>query len=76
MPHIPHYEELLEIFPTEVCDEINWASPSDTFHHFVKVLSFPCYTHSLLLGFVVSVGGLTESLVSNIVHFNNIKVVG
>lgn len=64
IPDIPHHEELLDIFPSEICDEINWASPADTFHLFVKVLKFPVYTHNLLLGFVVSVGGLTESLVS------------
>ena len=64
VPHIPHHEELLEIFSSEICDDTNWASPGDTFHLFVKVLKFPVYTHNLLLGFVVSVGGLTESLVS------------
>nr|XP_042898204.1 tubulin-specific chaperone D [Parasteatoda tepidariorum] len=63
IPHIPFHEELLDIFNQDVCSEINWASPGDTFQHFVKVLNFPCYRRNLLLGFVVSVGGLTESLV-------------
>ncbi|GBM64386.1 Tubulin-specific chaperone D [Araneus ventricosus] len=63
VPHIPYHNELIEIFSSEICDEINWASPGDTFHLFVKILTFPCYRRSLLLGFVVSVGGLTESLV-------------
>ncbi|XP_035206135.1 tubulin-specific chaperone D-like, partial [Stegodyphus dumicola] len=63
VPHVPFHQELLEVFNSEVCDEIKWASPGDTFHYFVQVLQFPCYTHNLLLGFIVSVGGLTESLV-------------
>ncbi|KAF8795134.1 Tubulin-specific chaperone D like protein [Argiope bruennichi] len=63
VPHIPYHNELIEIFNSEICDEINWASPGDTFHLFVKILNFTCYRQSLLLGFVVSVGGLTESLV-------------
>ncbi|GIY26319.1 tubulin-specific chaperone D [Caerostris darwini] len=63
VPHIPYHTELIEIFNSDVCDEINWASPGDTFQHFVKCLNFPCYRNSLLLGFIVSVGGLTESLV-------------
>ena len=43
---------------------LNWALPADTFPCFVQLLSVPVYTHSVLLGMTVSVGGLTESLVS------------
>ncbi|XP_054723921.1 tubulin-specific chaperone D-like [Uloborus diversus] len=63
IPGIPHREELLEVFPEETCRDLNWASPGDTFRLFVRLLHLPRYTPHLLMGFVVSVGGLTESLV-------------
>ena len=44
--------------------QLNWALPSDTFPRFAELLSVPTYTRSVLLGMTVSVGGLTESLVS------------
>lgn len=43
---------------------LNWALPSDTFPRFAELLSVSTYTHFVLLGMTVSVGGLTESLVS------------
>jgi hypothetical protein len=45
-------------------DKINWAAPSDTFPRFAKLLGCDSYTYNVLLGFTVSVGGITESLVS------------
>lgn len=45
--------------------EINWAVPNITFPLFVQLLGMPTYTRSILLGLTVSVGGLTESLVSS-----------
>ena len=46
--------------------QINWAAASDTFPRFVKLLDLPGYRRHVLLGITVSVGGLTESLVSSI----------
>ena len=45
--------------------QINWAAASDTFPRFVKLLDLPGYRRHVLLGITVSVGGLTESLVSS-----------
>ena len=42
----------------------NWGSPGTTFPRFTQLLSLPVYAYSVLLGLTVSVGGLTESLVS------------
>ena len=44
---------------------MNWAAPASTFPKFVEFLSLPPYSYNTLLGLTVSVGGLTESLVSN-----------
>ncbi|XP_048760810.2 tubulin-specific chaperone D-like [Ostrea edulis] len=63
IPHIPHRQELLNIFPRSELEEINWAAPSDTFSRFTKLLGLDTYIYNVLLGFTVSVGGLTESLV-------------
>ena len=43
---------------------MNWAVPASTFPKFVELLSLPSYNYNILLGLTVSVGGLTESLVS------------
>ncbi len=43
---------------------MNWAVPATTFPKFVDLLALPTYTYNVLLGLTVSVGGLTESLVS------------
>jgi len=43
---------------------INWAVPAQTFPLFSRLLSSPVYAYHVLLGLTVSVGGLTESLVS------------
>lgn len=42
---------------------LNWASASLAFARTVRVLSLPTYKYYVLLGLIVSVGGLTESLV-------------
>ena len=43
---------------------INWGAPSDTFCLFTQLLALDTYLYHVLLGLTVSVGGLTESLVS------------
>ena len=55
------------IFLSTIRDEaekINFASPSATFPRFSQLLDVEEYRYNILLGFTVSVGGLTESLVS------------
>lgn len=47
----------------EGCMPINWASPSDTFPILVQVLASNHYRQAVTAGLVISVGGLTESLV-------------
>lgn len=42
---------------------LNWASASSAFARTVRALSLPTYKYYVLLGLIVSVGGLTESLV-------------
>ena len=63
VPGIRAREQLLEIFP-ENCD-VKWAVESETFPMFVKMLRLKEYSERMLLGLVVSVGGLTERLVKN-----------
>ena len=50
-------------FPQDEMEYFNWASASDTFPKFAKLLSLPTYTYFVQLGLTVSAGGLTESLV-------------
>jgi hypothetical protein len=64
IPNIPYCEELVKIFPAASCEhDINWIAASDTFPRFTQLLAFEPFTYNVLLGLVVSVGGLTESLV-------------
>ena len=42
---------------------VDWSSPADTFPLFVPLLDCPSFLPALLSGLVVSVGGLTESVV-------------
>uniref|UniRef100_A0A7N8WQW6 Tubulin-specific chaperone D n=1 Tax=Mastacembelus armatus TaxID=205130 RepID=A0A7N8WQW6_9TELE len=62
VPHIPHREELLSIFPV-----LNWNAPSEAFQHITQLLRLPHYQYHTLLGLTVSVGGITESTV----HFSS-----
>jgi hypothetical protein len=64
IPNIPYHAELLEIFPAAACEhEINWIAESDTFPRFTQLLALETFTYSVMLGLVVSVGGITETLV-------------
>nr|XP_003704504.1 PREDICTED: tubulin-specific chaperone D [Megachile rotundata]XP_012143292.1 PREDICTED: tubulin-specific chaperone D [Megachile rotundata] len=66
LPNIPYHEELKTIFPYNECKEhIEWRMESATFPRFIKMLSYPPYTMSLLRGIIFSVGGLSESLVKH-----------
>ncbi|XP_075230882.1 tubulin folding cofactor D [Lycorma delicatula] len=77
VPYIPYHEQLLELFPELICKEkIDWSSEADTFPRFVKMLTVPPYSYSIMLGFIASVGGLTESLVkhSSSSLFSHLKI--
>ncbi|XP_061080401.1 tubulin-specific chaperone D isoform X2 [Conger conger] len=63
VPHIPHQEELLSIFPAAEVEALNWNAPSQAFPHITQLLRLPRYQYRTLLGLTVSVGGLTESTV-------------
>lgn len=64
VPYIPYHERLIELFPESVCREkIDWSSEADTFPRFVNLLAVSPYSYNIMLGFIASVGGLTESLV-------------
>ncbi|KAJ3045625.1 hypothetical protein HK097_001161 [Rhizophlyctis rosea] len=54
-------EELRCILPHDT--HINWNNPAEVFPKMVKVLELDAYRKEVLVGLVVSVGGLTESLV-------------
>ncbi|KAF5903647.1 tubulin-specific chaperone D, partial [Clarias magur] len=61
--HIPHQEELLNIFPPSDLESLNWSAPSQAFPRITRLLELPVYRYCTLLGLAVSVGGLTESTV-------------
>ncbi|KAJ8251398.1 hypothetical protein GJAV_G00220910 [Gymnothorax javanicus] len=63
VPHIPHREELLSIFPEETADTLDWNASSQAFPHITQLLRLQHYQYHTLLGLTVSVGGLTESTV-------------
>ena len=63
IPGIRNREVLETIFPAD--GDVKWAVESETFPLFVKLLKLKDYSERVLLGLVVSVGGLTERLVKN-----------
>ncbi|KAM7371736.1 hypothetical protein PAMP_008946 [Pampus punctatissimus] len=67
VPHIPHREELQNIFPAETSTSLNWNAPSQAFQYITQLLGLPQYQYHTLLGLTVSVGGITESTV----HFSS-----
>ncbi|CAG01098.1 unnamed protein product, partial [Tetraodon nigroviridis] len=67
VPHIPHREELLRVFPVETLTSLNWLAPSQAFQYISRLLGLPDYQYHTLLGLSVSVGGITESTV----HFSS-----
>ncbi|KAI8899805.1 tubulin folding cofactor D C terminal-domain-containing protein [Globomyces pollinis-pini] len=46
-------------------EPIEWISNKATFAIMVNVLHIPCYRDAVLQGFIICIGGLTESLVRN-----------
>lgn len=67
VPHIPHREELLNIFPVETTTSLDWKAPSQAFRYITQLLGLPQYQCHTLLGLTVSVGGITESTM----HFSS-----
>uniref|UniRef100_A0A667WIG7 Tubulin-specific chaperone D n=1 Tax=Myripristis murdjan TaxID=586833 RepID=A0A667WIG7_9TELE len=70
VPHIPHRQELLSIFPATA--SLNWNAPSQAFPYITQLLRLPQYQYHTLLGLTVSVGGITESTV----HFSSQSLFG
>ncbi|KAF3700092.1 Tubulin-specific chaperone D Beta-tubulin cofactor D Tubulin-folding cofactor D [Channa argus] len=70
VPHIPHREELLSIFPVETMISLNWNAPSQAFQYITQLLGLPQYQYHTLLGLTVSVGGITETTV----HFSSLSL--
>jgi hypothetical protein len=76
IPGVPELEGVKEIFPREInVDTFQWAVESETFPVFCRLLHLDAYRNRLILGLVVSVGGVTERLVkfASISLFNEIK---
>eukprot|EP00092_Neocalanus_flemingeri_P020394 GFUD01022092.1.p1 GENE.GFUD01022092.1~~GFUD01022092.1.p1 ORF type:complete len:1159 (+),score=370.35 GFUD01022092.1:112-3588(+) len=63
LPGVPRLQEVRKIFPKEA--DINWTVESETFPKFVQLLHLSEYSERILLGLIVSIGGLTERLVKN-----------
>ena len=63
LPGIPRLDQLRRIFPQDI--EINWTAEADTFPRFVQLLTLTEYLERVILGLIVSTGGLTERLVKN-----------
>ncbi|CAG5136571.1 unnamed protein product [Candidula unifasciata] len=66
LPYIPHEQEVKAILPESAVFGTNFSAESDTYPLFSKLLALPEYAYSVLLGLVVSVGGITESIVSTV----------
>jgi len=60
---VPSRDKLLAIFPASA--HINWSLESETFPLFVQLLLLPEYAEKVILGLIVSIGGITERLVKN-----------
>jgi len=63
MPGVARVQEVRAIFPKDA--DINWTVESETFPRFVQLLHLPEYSERIILGLIVSIGGLTERLVKN-----------
>ncbi|XP_008011584.3 tubulin-specific chaperone D isoform X1 [Chlorocebus sabaeus] len=63
IPHVPHRGELEKLFPRCDVASVNWNAPSQAFPRITQLLGLPTYRYPVLLGLVVSLGGLTESTV-------------
>ncbi|KAI6660085.1 Tubulin-specific chaperone D [Oopsacas minuta] len=60
IPYIPHINELRKIFPQDPTQLIN---PSESFSITVKAIKLDTYRKSVLSGLVISIGGVSESVI-------------
>lgn len=67
VPNIAHRNELEQFFRKK--DSFNWFTESNSFSVMVKFLSIPEYKYSVLVGLLVCIGGVSESLVSIICNW-------
>ena len=61
IPFIPEFDSIQSLIRNR--EQIDWSAPTVTFPILIKFLDFPVYRSRVLEGLIVSVGGLTESLV-------------
>nr|CAD7392228.1 unnamed protein product [Timema cristinae] len=61
IPHIPFHGWIEKVFPNKDCKEINWNGIAETFPRLIQLLLCPPYTDHLLLGFILNIGGITET---------------
>ncbi|KAF9304160.1 hypothetical protein BGZ74_002247 [Mortierella antarctica] len=59
--HVPHRAQLMGVFEDSV--ELNWLQASEVYIRVVHLLNLPEFRSDLLLGFIISAGGMTETLV-------------
>ncbi|KAG0211199.1 hypothetical protein BGX28_008379 [Mortierella sp. GBA30] len=59
--NVPYRAQLMKV--VENSHDLNWLQPAEVYPRVVQLLHLPEYRSALLLGFIVSAGGLTESLV-------------
>ncbi|KAK8960657.1 hypothetical protein KSP40_PGU013149 [Platanthera guangdongensis] len=60
IPYIPHRNALEEIIPLDT--DLKWEDPTISYPRLVQLLQFSCYSRCVLSGYVITVGGLQESL--------------
>lgn len=75
LPGFPHIMELKKIFPSEDCEKhIDWKQEAETFPRFCHLISLPTFTYNVMLGFLISMGTITQRLVSFAVNKLKIKL--
>ncbi|XP_037090362.1 tubulin-specific chaperone D-like [Pollicipes pollicipes] len=63
VPRVPERGELAAILPAAVCASLNWGSEREALPRLGRLLTLPMYRPAVLLGLLVSAGGITERLV-------------
>lgn len=63
--HIYSNMTIFSCIYSDVISELNWSVAEVSFPYTIQLLRLSSYRYRTLLGLVVSVGGLTESLVSS-----------